>query len=84
MANEAAGEYLPDEQVCVVVDQGNPPVFEYGETFIGAMRTRSVTSCTTNGTCPGVDTMTEAVFCFPAGMASLSLDKQLVSNLTAW
>ena len=25
-ATEAAGEYLADEQVCVVVDQGNPPV----------------------------------------------------------
>jgi predicted Zn-dependent protease len=36
-ATEAAGEYLPDEQVCVVVDEGNPPVFDYGEAFIGVM-----------------------------------------------
>lgn len=66
MDNEAAGEFLPDQQVCVVVDQGNPPVFDYGEAFIGVMAHEVGHFCTTNGTCPGVDTMTEAVFCFPA------------------
>ena len=37
MTTEAAGEYLADEQVLVVVDQGNPAVFDFGEAFIGVM-----------------------------------------------
>ncbi|MGY4571213.1 MULTISPECIES: hypothetical protein [Bradyrhizobium] len=54
MDNEAAGEYLPDEQVFVVVDQGNPPVCDYGEAFVGVMAHEVVTSCTTSGTFPEV------------------------------
>jgi len=36
-ANEVAGKYLPDQQVCVVVNQGNAPMFDYGQAFIGVM-----------------------------------------------
>ena len=63
--NEAAGEYLPDEQVCVVVDRGNPPMFEEGEAFIGVMA-HEVGHFLHDKRNPGADTMTVTVSCFPA------------------
>ncbi len=65
-ATEAAGEYLDDQQVCVVVDDGNPPCSTMAKRSSASWRTRSVTSCTTNGTSAGADTIVEAVSCFPA------------------
>ena len=47
-------------------------------------RTRSATSCTTNGTSAGVDTMTGGGILLSSGMESLSLDKDLVTDFTAW
>ena len=84
MDNEAAGEYLPDEQVCVVVDQGNPPVFDYGEAFIGVMAHEVGHFLHHKRNLPGSGHHERSGILLSSGMESLSLDKQLVSNLNAW
>jgi hypothetical protein len=84
MDNEAAGEYLPDEQVCVVVDQGNPPVFEYGEAFIGVMAHEVGHFLHHKRNLPGSGHHDRSGILLSSGMESLSLDKQLVSNFNAW
>ena len=84
MDNEAAGEYLPDEQVCVVVDQGNPPMFDYGEAFIGVMAHEVGHFLHHKRNMPGSGHHDRSGILLSSGMESLSLDKQLVSNLNAW
>ncbi|MGF6306226.1 hypothetical protein ABIB82_000354 [Bradyrhizobium sp. i1.8.4] len=84
MDNEAAGEYLPDEQVCVVVDQGNPPVFDYGEAFIGVMAHEVGHFLHHKRNLPGSGHHARSGILLSSGMESLSLDKQLVSNFNAW
>jgi hypothetical protein len=42
------------------------PCSTMAKRSLASWRTRSVTSCTTNGTSAEVDTIIEAVFCFPA------------------
>ncbi|WP_448149131.1 hypothetical protein [Labrys miyagiensis] len=83
-ATEAAGEYLPDEQVCVVVDQGNPPVFDYGEAFIGVMAHEVGHFLHHKRNMPGSGHHDRGGILLSSGMESLSLDKQLVSDLNAW
>lgn len=83
-ASEAAGEYLPDEQVCVVVDQGNPPVFDYGEAFIGVMAHEVGHFLHHKRNLPGSGHHDRSGILLSSGMESLSLDKQLVSDLNAW
>ncbi|WP_166297566.1 MULTISPECIES: hypothetical protein [unclassified Bradyrhizobium] len=82
--NEAAGEYLPDEQVCVVVDQGNPPVFDYGEAFIGVMAHEFGHFLHHKRNMPGSGHHDRSGILLSSGMESLSLDRQLVSNFNAW
>ncbi|WP_175361066.1 hypothetical protein [Bradyrhizobium sp. STM 3843] len=84
MANEAAGEYLPDEQVFVVVDQGNPPVFDRGEAFIGVMAHEIGHFLLHKRNLPGSGHHDRSGILLSSGMESLSLDKQLVTDLTAW
>jgi|GEM_PF-1859829 len=84
MDNEAAGEYLPDEQVCVVVDQGNLPAFDYGEAFIGVMAHEVGHFLHHKRNMPGSGHHDRSGILLSSGMESLSLDKQLVSNLNAW
>jgi hypothetical protein len=84
MDNEAAGEYLPDEQVCVVVDQGNPPVFDYGEAFIGVMAHEVGHFLHHKRNLPASGHHDRNGILLSSGMESLSLDKQLVINLNAW
>jgi hypothetical protein len=84
MASEAAGQYLPDEQVCVVVDQGNPPVFDHGEAFIGVMAHEVGHFLHHKRNHPGSGHHDRSGILLSSGMESLSLDKQLVSDLNAW
>jgi hypothetical protein len=84
MASEAAGEYMPDEQVCVVVDQGNPPVFDYGEAFIGAMAHEVGHFLHHKRNMPGSGHHDRNGILLSSGMESLALDKQLVANFNAW
>ena len=84
MASEAAGQYLPDQQVCVVVDQGNPPVFEHGEAFIGVMAHEVGHFLHHKRNHPGSGHHDRSGILLSSGMESLSLDKQLVSDLNAW
>jgi hypothetical protein len=84
MASEAAGQYLPDEQVCVVVDQGNPPVFDYGDAFIGVMAHEVGHFLHHKRNMPGSGHHDRSGILLSSGMESLSLDKQLVSDLNAW
>jgi hypothetical protein len=83
-ASEAAGEYLPDEQVCVVVDQGNPPVFDHGEAFIGVMAHEVGHFLHHKRNLRGSGHHDRSGILLSSGMESLSLDKQLVSYLNAW
>lgn len=84
MVNEAAGEYLPDEQVCVVVDQGNPPVFDPGEAFIGAMAHEVGHFLHHKRNLPGSGHHDRNGILLSSRMESLSLDKQLVYYFNAW
>jgi len=81
---EAAGEYLPDEQVCVVVDQGNPPVFDFGEAFIGVMAHEVGHFLLHERNMPGTGHHGRKGLLLSSGRESLSLDRQLVTDLTAW
>jgi hypothetical protein len=83
-ATEAAGQYLPDEQVFVVVDQGNPPVFDYGEAFIGVMAHEIGHFLHHKRNIPGSGHHDRGGILLSSGMESLSLDKDLVSDFTAW
>jgi len=82
--NEAAGEYLPDEQVFVVIDQGNPPMFDPGEAFIGVMAHEVGHFLHHKRNLPGSGHHDRSGILLSGGMESLSLDKQLVSNFNAW
>jgi len=84
MDSEAAGEYLLDEQVCVVVDQGNPGVFDFGEAFIGVMAHEVGHFLHHKRNLPGIGHHNRSGILLSSGRESLSLDKQLVSNLNAW
>jgi hypothetical protein len=84
MASEAAGQYLPDQQVCVVVDQGNPPVFDHGEAFIGVMAHEVGHFLHHKRKHAGSGHHDRGGILLSSGMESLSLDKQLVSDLNAW
>jgi len=84
MDSEAAGQYLPDEQVCVVVDQGNPLVFDHGEAFIGVMAHEVGHFLHHKRNMPGSGHHDRGGILLSSGMESLSLDKQLVSDLNAW
>ena len=84
MASEAAGQYLPDEQVFVVVDQGNPPVFDHGEAFIGVMAHEIGHFLHHKRNNPGSGHHDRGGILLSSGMESLSLDKDLVSDFTAW
>lgn len=84
MDTEAAGEYLPDEQVFVVVDQGNPPVFDLGEAFIGVMAHEIGHFLHHKRNMPGSGHHNRSGILLSSGMESLSLDKQLVTNFNAW
>jgi hypothetical protein len=83
-ATEAAGEYLPDEQVCVVVDEGNPPVFDYGEAFIGVMAHEIGHFLHHKRNIGGSGHHNRGGVLLSSGMESLSLDKDLVTDFTAW
>jgi hypothetical protein len=82
--NEAAGEYLPDEQVCVVVDRGNPPMFDEGEAFIGVMAHEVGHFLHNKRNMPGSGHHDRDGILLSGGRESLSLDKQLVINFNAW
>ena len=84
MTTEAAGEYLPEEQVFVVVDEGNPPVFDLGEAFIGVMAHEIGHFLHHKRNMPGSGHHGRGGILLSSGMESLSLDKQLVTNFTAW
>ena len=84
MDTEAAGEYLSDEQVFVVVDEGNPPVFDYGEAFIGVMAHEIGHFLHHKRKMPGSGHHGRKNILLSSGMESLSLDKQLVTNFNAW
>jgi hypothetical protein len=84
MASEAAGQYLPDQQVCVVVDQGNPPVFDHGEAFIGVMAHEVGHFLHHKRKHAGSGHHDRSGILLSSGMESLSLDKQLVGDLNAW
>jgi hypothetical protein len=84
MDTEAAGEYLVDEQVFVVVDEGNPPVFDYGEAFIGVVAHEVGHFLHHKRSMPGSGHHSRKGILLSSGMESLSLDKQLVSNFNAW
>jgi hypothetical protein len=84
MASEAAGQYLRDEQVCVVVDAGNPPVFDHGEAFIGVMAHEVGHFLHHKRNIPGSGHHNRNGVLLSSGMESLSLDKDVVSDLTAW
>lgn len=84
MDNEAAGEYLPDEQVFVVVDRGNPAVFEYGEAFIGVMAHEVAHFLHHKRNQSGSGHHDRSNILLSSGMESLSLDKQIVINLNMW
>ena len=84
MASEAAGQYLRDEQVCVVVDEGNPPVFDHGEAFIGVMAHEVGHFLHHKRNIPGSGHHNRNGVLLSSGMESLSLDKDVVSDLTAW
>jgi hypothetical protein len=84
MDTEAAGEYLDDERVFVVVDEGNPPVFDYGEAFIGVVAHEVGHFLHHKRNMPGSGHHSRKGILLSSGMESLSLDKQLVSNFNAW
>jgi hypothetical protein len=83
-ATEAAGEYLPDEQVCVVVDQGNPPMFDYGDAFTGVMAHEIGHFLHHKRNIGGSGHHDRSGVLLSSGMESLSLDKDLVTDLTHW
>jgi hypothetical protein len=80
---EAGGEYLRDEHVCVVVDQGNPGVFDYGEAFIGVMAHEVGHFLHEKRNLPGGHHDRNGLL-LSSGLESLALDKQLVINLNPW
>lgn len=82
--SEAAGQFLPDEQVCVVVDQGNPGVFDYGEAFIGVMAHEVGHFLHHKRKLGGSGHHDRGGILLSSGLESLSLDRQLVSDLNAW
>jgi hypothetical protein len=84
MDSEAAGEYLPDEQVFVVVDQGNPPAFDYGEAFIGVTAHEVGHFLHHKRNLPGSGHHDRSGILLCSGAESLSLDKQLVINFNPW
>ncbi len=84
MDNEVAGEYLPDEQVFVVVDQGNPDMFDYGEAFIGVMAHEVGHFLHHKRNQSGSGHHDRSGILLSSGTESLSLDKQLVIDLNAW
>ncbi len=84
MDTEAAGEYLTDEQVFVVVDDGNPPVFDLGEAFIGVMAHEVGHFLHHKRNMPGDGHHGRQRILLSRGMESLWLDKQLVTNFNAW
>jgi len=84
MASEAAGQYLSDQHVCVVVDQGNPPVFDHGEAFIGVMAHEVGHFLHHKRKHAGSGHHDRSGILLSSGMESLSLDKQLVGDLNAW
>lgn len=84
MDTEAAGEYLTDEQVFVVVDDGNPPVFDLGEAFIGVVAHEVGHFLHHKRNMPGSGHHGRKGILLSTGMESLSLDKQLVTNFNAW
>jgi hypothetical protein len=83
-ATEAAGEYLPDEQVCVVVDDGNPPMFDFGEAFIGVMAHEIGHFLHHKRNIGGSGHHDRSGVLLSSGRESLSLDKDLVTDLTHW
>lgn len=83
-ATEAAGEYLPDEQVFVVVDQGNPPVFDHGEAFIGVMAHEIGHFLHHKRNIGGSGHHDRGGILLSSGRESLSLDRDLVTDFTAW
>ncbi|MBY0317984.1 MAG: hypothetical protein K2X72_04620 [Reyranella sp.] len=83
-ATEAAGEYLDDEQVFVVVDDGNPAVFDYGEAFIGVMAHEIGHFLHHQRKIGGSGHHSRGGVLLSSGMESLGLDKALVTDLTAW
>lgn len=82
--SEAAGQYLVDEEVCVVVDAGNPPVFAHGEAFIGVMAHEVGHFLHHKRNMPGSGHHDRKGILLSSGMESLALDRQLVSDLNAW
>jgi hypothetical protein len=84
MDTEAAGEFLVDEQVFVVVDEGNPPVFDLGEAFIGVVAHEVGHFLHHKRNMPGSGHHSRGGILLSSGMESLSLDRQLVSNFNAW
>lgn len=84
MDSEAAGQFLPDEQVCVVVDQGNPPVFDHGEAFIGLMAHEAGHFLHHKRKLGGSGHHDRGGILLSSGLESLALDKQLVTDLNAW
>ena len=72
------------EQVFVVVDEGNPPVFDLGEAFIGVMAHKIGHFLHHKRSMPGSGHHGRGGILLSSGMESLSLDKQLVSNFNAW
>ncbi len=83
MASEAAGQYLSDEQVFVVVDEGNPPVFDHGEAFIGVMA-HEVGHFLHHKRNLGSGHHDRNGVLLSSGMESLTFDRQLVGDLNAW
>lgn len=84
MDDEAAGQFLPDEQVCVVVDQGNPGVLDYGEAFIGVMAHEVGHFLHHKRNLGGSGHHDRGGILLSSGLESLALDRQLVSDLNAW
>jgi hypothetical protein len=84
MDTEAAGEYLSDEKVCVVVDAGNPAVFDLGEAFIGVMAHEVGHFLHHKRNMPGSGHHSRNGVLLSSGRESLELDKQLVIDLNAW
>jgi hypothetical protein len=84
LTTEAAGEFLPDEQVCVVVDQGNPAVFDNGEAFHGVMAHEVGHFLLNKRNMPGTGHHGRGGILLSANMESLSLDKQLLIDVNAW
>ena len=79
----AAGQYVLDEQACVIIDQGNPASVTMARPSSALLRRKSAISCTTGVIWAGAATLDRGGILLSIGLESIALDTHLVSGVNA-